>query len=338
MHGDTSMDVLTDVMQTVRVRSNLYGRSVLTAPWGLRIDGSCGGDAGFHVITRGSCWLEVEGVDEPVPLAGGDFVLMPRGSPHVLRDSLTTPAVPVRELFADWDGRSVQRYGGGGIATSMVWGCFEFEDGGRNPLIESLPPMIHVRADGGPTVQWLQSTLQFVASETASGLPGADTVAARLTDILFVHAIRAHIAGCGSAGCRPTGWLRALSDPKIGQALRFIHEAPQREWTVESLAESVAMSRSAFAAHFTGLVGEPPLRYLTAWRMKKASHMLLRGEAITAIAHAVGYDTDAAFGKAFKKYAGTTPGEFRRQARDPAPAEPARPAPSARSRPLAEAI
>src|SRR5262249_46347863 len=162
--------------------------------------------------------------------------------------------------MGEWDGRGTLRYGGGGVPTSLVFGCFEFEDGGRNPLVDSLPPMIHVRADGGPSVEWLQSTLQFIASETASALPGAETVASRLTDILFVHAIRAYIAGCGAGrGVGGTsGWLRALADPKIGYALRLIHESPQRDWTVESLAAEVAMSRSAFAAHFTALVGQPP--------------------------------------------------------------------------------
>lgn len=312
------MDVLTDVMQTVRVRSNLYGRSELTAPWGLRIGGECG-HAGFHVVSRGSCWLEVDGVERQIALAGGDFVLLPTGRAHCLRDNPETPAVPVEEVVKDWDCREPLRYGGGGgggVLTSMVWGCFEFEGGGRNPLIESLPPMILVRGDGGPSVQWLQSTLHFVASETASGLPGAETVANRLTDILFVHAIRAHIAGCPTSGSRATGWLRALADPKIGQALQLMHEAPQKDWSVGTLAEAVAMSRSAFAAQFSALVGEPPLRYLTAWRMKKASHMLLRGEPIAAIASALGYETDAAFGKAFKREMGATPGEFRRRARE----------------------
>jgi AraC-like DNA-binding protein len=122
--------------------------------------------------------------------------------------------------------------------------------------------------------------------------------------------------------------LRALADPKIGQSLRLIHEAPQREWTVDSLAGAVSMSRSAFAARFAELVGESPLRYITAWRMKKATHMLLRGDPIAAIAQAVGYDTDAAFGKAFKKHIGTTPGEFRRRERELRAASPEEPVPA----------
>jgi AraC-like DNA-binding protein len=305
-----AMDVLTDVMQTLRVRSNLYGRAEFTAPWGIHVPHEPG-HAGFFVINRGSCWMDLGEQESPIALAGGDFIFLPHGGPYNLRDALASPITPVDELKGHDERGPICRIDGGGAPTSAIWGCFEFEDGGRNPLLDSLPRTIHLRSDGSAAVQWLQSTLQFVASEIASGLPGAETVANRLTDILFVHAIRAHIAGCAAHGCRATGWLRALADPKIGQALRLIHENPRKDWTVEALA--VAMSRSAFAAQFTALVGEPPLRYITAWRMKKASHMLLRGDTIGAIAQAVGYETDAAFGKAFRRHMGVTPGEFRRR-------------------------
>src|SRR5688572_9820358 len=224
------MDVLTDVMQTVRVRSNLYGRAEFTAPWGILVPHSPG-HAGFFVIMRGSCWLEVEGIDKPIALAGGDFIFLPKGGPYSLRDALDSPLTPVDEIKSHDERGAICSFGGGGAPSSAIWGCFEFEDGGRNPLLESLLPMIHLTAEVGPNVQWLQSTLQFVASETASSLPGAETVANRLTDILFVHAIRAHISGCASHGCPATGWLRALADPKIGLALRLIHEAPHRDWT-----------------------------------------------------------------------------------------------------------
>ena len=310
------MDVLTDVMQTLRVRSNLYGRAEFTAPWGIHVPHEPG-HAGFFVILRGSCWLDVDGVDKSIALAGGDFIFLPKGGPYSLRDALDSPVTPVDEITKHDENGAVCQFGGGGTPTSAIWGCFEFEDGGRNPLLDSLPPMIHLTSEIGPNVQWLQSTLQFVASETASRLPGAETVANRLTDILFVHAIRAHISGCAAHGCKANGWLRALADPKVGQALKIIHEAPHKPWTVDLLSQAVSMSRSAFAAHFTKLVGESPLRYVTSWRMKKATHMLVRDEPIAAIAHIIGYESDAAFGKAFKKHMGISPGEFRLQARRP---------------------
>ncbi|MFA9480459.1 AraC family transcriptional regulator [Phycisphaerales bacterium AB-hyl4] len=312
------MDVLTDVMQTVRVRSHCYGRAEFTAPWGITVP-EAWSHAAFYVISRGSCWLEMDGLAEPVPMAGGDFICLPHGKLHSFRDAMGSVLTPLDEIGrTQCDKTKMLNIGGGGASTSMIWGCFEFEDGGRNPLLDSLPPIIHLQSnEGGAEVRWLQSTLQFIASESASNLPGSETVVNRLTDILFVHAVRAYITGCTSHGCRASGWLRALTDPKVGEALRLIHESPEKNWSVAMLAESVAMSRSAFAAQFSELVGEPPLRYVTAWRMKKASHLLLQGETISLVAQAVGYDTDAAFGKAFRRYMGTTPGSFRKHRRTP---------------------
>jgi AraC-like DNA-binding protein len=305
------MDVLTDVMQTVRLRSNVYGRVEFTAPWGLR-SGGCNNNAIFFVVSRGSCWLQIEGDDALIPISGGDLVFLPTGIAHSIRDSPTTPVIPIEDILAEQkpaDGMLI-RHGGGGSPVSLVCGCFTFEDGGNNPLVECLPPLIHVKADSTHSVQWLESTLQFVASETAGELPGAVTIASRLADILFIQAVRAYMAT--TENC-PAGWLKALGDRQIGEALRLIHETPAAAWTVESLAKRVAMSRSAFAAHFTAEVGESPLRYLTSWRMRKASLLLRHGSPIAAAAREVGYQTDAAFGKAFRRFTGLTPGEYRRR-------------------------
>lgn len=307
------MDVLTDVLESVHVRSLIVGRLEFTAPWGLKMTG---GVPGFYVVTRGMCWLEVEGLDEPVQLAGGDFVVLPKGQAHVIRDSRRTRALPAAEVLKSCSNRQrcqpggVFKYGGGGAGTTIVGGCFRVDDAANDPLIRSLPPIIHVRADRGTPVEWLEATLQFVASEMAAGQPGAATVVSRLADILFVHAVRAHLA---EAGQRATGWLRALVDPQIGQALGFIHQQPEMGWTVESLAGRVGMSRSAFAARFMQLVEEPPLTYLTRWRMTKASRLLRVGRSsIGEISGQVGYEAEAAFSKAFKRWHGVAPGTYRK--------------------------
>jgi AraC-like DNA-binding protein len=325
------MDVLTDVLRTVRLRSHVYGRIELTAPWGLRF--GAGEAPVFHIVSRGSCWLELEGAgdggdgrtgegDHAVPLAGGDFVFLPQGHPHALRDALKTPALPVEELVpcTKESAGTVHRLGGGGAPATLVSGCFLFEQEGKNPLIDCLPPMIHVKSDGGPAVRWLEATLQFMSAETASRQPGTTTVVSRLADILFVQALRTHIAnGCPESG----GWLRALTDPQIGTALRLMHERPQEAWTVERLAEEVAMSRSAFAARFKVQVGDGPLGYLTHWRMQKAAQMLQDShETLGAVARAVGYETDAAFGKSFRRHIGITPGEYRSRVREGCPLVP----------------
>jgi AraC-like DNA-binding protein len=320
------MDVLTDVLQAVRLQSQVYGRLELTAPWGMRF--AAGQAPVFHIVWRGSCWLEVEGAgtgashhagggDGAIPLAGGDFVFLPQGHGHVLRDAPATRARPIEELITCTEGGSgsIHRFGGGGAPATLVSGAFHFEHAGtgaqrrQGPLIECLPPVIHVKSDGGPAVRWLEATLQFMATETASGEPGTATVVSRLADILFVQALRTHIA---SHCTEPGGWLRALTDPQVGTALRLMHEQPEAAWTVETLAERVAMSRSAFAARFKSLVGDGPLGYLTRWRMQKAAQMLLDNHAtLIAVARSVGYETDAAFGKAFKRHMGLTPGEYR---------------------------
>ena len=315
------MDVLADVLQSVRLRSQVYGRMELTAPWGMRLD--LGNDAHpvFYVISRGTCWLDVEGVDESVPLAGGDFVFLPRGGPLSLRDHPSTPVRDFADVLADMGkhisdcptATSALRYGGGGAPVGLVSGCFTFEDGGANPLVESLPPLIHVKGDQGAPVRWLESTLQFLGAEAGSPLPGTETIRSRLADILFVQAIRVHIA---AESDKPSGWLRALTDPQIGRALRLIHERPEAPWTVDQLADRVSMSRSAFADRFRSLVGVPPLGYLTRWRMHKGACMLNRGEmTVAAVARAVGYESEGSFGKVFKRYTGTTPGDYRASSR-----------------------
>ncbi|MGH9317548.1 MAG: AraC family transcriptional regulator [Thermoanaerobaculia bacterium] len=308
------MDVLTDVLEAVHLKSLFYGRLELTAPWGLRMDG---GRPGFYVVTRGTCWLEVENVEEPVQLAGGDFFLLLRGQAHAVKDSRETSTLPVADVLGKCSGGGkgcqpggVRHYGGGGALTTLVGGFFLFEEGEKNPLLSSLPPVIHVKGDRGTTVQWLEANLQFVASEMASGQPGALTVVSRLADILFVQAVRAHLAQSGEGA---KGWLRALVDPQIGEALGLIHEKPEEPWTVESLASRVAMSRSAFAARFAHLVEEPPLTYLTRWRMQRATRLLRTGQAsVGEIARRVGYDAEAAFSKAFKRSIGVAPGAYRR--------------------------
>jgi AraC-like DNA-binding protein len=310
------MDVLTEVLASVRMRSNVYGRMELTAPWGLRVDFGERAHPSFYVVSRGTCWLELDGVTEPIPLAGGDFVLLPKGRPNVIRDRPGSPAIPIEELLAECAATPgevgigpVLRNGGGGGPTSLVGGCFTFESEGGMPLIDALPPLIHIKGDEGSPVRWLESMLQFLAAEAASPVPGAETIRNRLADIMFVQAIRAHIA---TAGAGSAGWLRALGDEQIGEALRLIHERPAHPWTVDSLADGVAMSRSAFADRVRDLVGVPPHSYVTRWRMHKASGLLRHGDAtIASVARAVGYENESSFGKVFKRYTGQAPGEFR---------------------------
>lgn len=309
-----AMDVLTDVLQTVRVSSVCYGRVELTAPWGLEVGSSPA--ASFHVVLRGNCWLEVDGRPEAVPLTSGDLFALPHGHRHVLRDAPDTKAQPLDELIGACGGAlgGTLRVGTGlGAPSTLVCGAFEFEDRRHNPLLSVLPPLVLIRGEDGRAVQWLEPTLQFMACEAASGRPGARTVISRLADILFIQIVRGFLSSTPETR---RGWLRALTEPQIGSALSLIHQNPQHPWTVAELAAKVGMSRSTFAGRFAELVGEPPLHYVTRWRMQKAAALLREGAATLGdIADRVGYESEAAFSKAFKRWVGTAPGAYRKAQR-----------------------
>lgn len=308
------MDVLTDVVESVRLRSAVHGRWECSAPWGLVFDG-WPAHACFYVITRGSAVIEVDGLDRPLHISGSELVLLAKGQRHVIRDSVGTTPRAASEVLESCPMRrncqpgGVFEYGGGGARATFVTGCFAF-DAPDNPLIAALPPVIHVSGDHGPPRGWLEASLQFMADEMANGNVGAETVVGRLADILLVQAVRAHIAQDGDG---VHGWLRGLRDPQIGQALALMHERPGDAWTVDLLASRVAMSRSAFAAKFASLVGQPPLTYLTEWRMHRASRLLATSLLrVHEIAAQVGYDTESAFHKAFKRALGVAPSVYRR--------------------------
>jgi AraC-like DNA-binding protein len=300
------VDPITDVFTAMRVESVVYARFEATAPWGFSTE-ACP-HACFGMVSRGNCWLTVEGSPKPIPLTGGDCFLLAPGGAHALRDHPRTRTRSIADVLRGRSG-DVIHFGGGGAPTSIVGGKFTFDATNSKPLTDLLPPLIHVKADQARTLA-LQTTLQLLASETAAPAPGSQLVINRLADILFIQALRAYIASEGSSH---TGWLSALSDPQIGAALRSMHEKIEHPWTVAGLASEAGMSRSAFALRFKELVGEAPLEYVTRWRMYKASRLLReRDNKLAEVANSIGYDSDGAFNKAFKRVIGVTPGEYRR--------------------------
>jgi AraC-like DNA-binding protein len=264
--------------------------------------------AHFGMVSRGNAWLSVEGMKDQIPLAGGDCFFVAPGSAYSLRDSPRTRARSFCEV-ARPDGSNVIHYGGGGAPTTIISGFLSFNKVSLRPLNQLLPSFILIRADQARTLA-LQTTLQLLASEMAVPSPGSEVVANRLAEVLFVQTIRAHIAS-GSESCK-RGWLRAIFDPMIGTALRSIHEKVDSPWTVESMAAAAGMSRSAFAMRFKELLGQTPLEYVTDWRMQKAIQLVQQGDKkLAEVALSVGYESDAAFSKAFKRVVGFTPGEYR---------------------------
>lgn len=306
-------ELFADLLGSVRLHSSVYFRPQFRAPWGVGIDRSA---TVFHILIRGRCRLEVDGVAEPITLSRGDFVVLPRGHAHVLRDSPTSPVVDLfkfaREKDADW--RRSFRAGGRGAVTEFACGAMVFLNDAIDPLLAILPPVIHVRARGRRLPRWLEATVAHVTDEVESRRPGADIILTRLADILFIHAVRAHFEG--NVDRATSGWLAALRDRQIGRALALLHAQPHKPWTVSSLADHVAMSRSVFAAKFVRLVGEPPLRYLARLRLNAAAARLhSTDDKLSAIARAAGYRSLAAFTKAFSRHLGVSPGQYRRSLR-----------------------
>jgi AraC-like DNA-binding protein len=267
----------------------------------------------FHVPTSGGCWLEVEGV-EPHRLQTGDLALVPHGRGHVLRSDPDAPAARLfdlpRELLSE--RYEVLRHGGDGALTAMICGAVRFDHPAAHRLLDVLPPVVAVDALAAPQAEWVQSTLRLMIFEARELRPGGEAVLTRLADILVVQAIRSWIESDPAAR---NGWLGALRDAQIGRALALIHRDPSRPWTVAALAGAAAMSRSAFAARFSELVGEPVMGYLTRWRMLLASTWLVEDDApIAELASRLGYRSEAAFSRAFKRVVGLPPGAVRRGA------------------------
>lgn len=279
-----------------------------TAPWGLSVE--AGEYAYFGTIYEGVCWLTTEFHSGPILLSEGDCFILAPGSTLVLRDAPTTPVIDIPQLLDKTNHRKI-RLGGGGAQTRIIGGRFKFSQGRSEPLLDLLPGMVHVPAGFARTAA-LSTTLELLAAESAEPAPGSPVVLNRLADVFFIHALRAYL---GSDPTGDTAWLRALTDPQIGAALKAMHEKIEHPWTVVALASLAGMSRSAFASRFKELVGQGPLEYLTRWRMYKAGR-LLRDEDKTLfeVANSVGYESDGAFHKAFKRVLGVTPGEYRRGA------------------------
>lgn len=314
------MDPITDLFRTMHVTAFGLHRLEATAPWGVKQDNESAERvmpsgkkmpptdlAHFAMLSRGSCWLSVEGVAEPIPLTGGDCFLLAKGTSIVLRDSpRTRPRWSFREIGASANG-NVALCGGGGAPTTIVCGSLSFDRASLKPISQLLPSFILMKADQARTLA-LHNTVQALAAEMAEQAPGSEVVATRLAEVLFIQVLRAHIA-LGPE--RSKGWLRAVFDPHLGTALGAIHDKVNSPWTVESLAEAAGMSRSAFAARFKELLGQTPLEYVTAWRMQKAMQILQqRDKKLIDVARLVGYESDAAFSKAFKRVVGTNPGEY----------------------------
>lgn len=301
-------DPLGEILHLLRLTSTLHCCAEFSAPWGIAIPAieDC---MILQIVNTGHCWLEVEG-EKPCELHGGQLVLLPHGTAHTLRSDVNVVTRPLFEIPVEKisERYEIMRHGGGGELTQITAGVVEVDRSVVENLLTLFPKVLQLDAWDDQS-GWLQSTLHFITEEARDLKPGGETLITRLTDILIIQLIRTWI---NSQSKSSQGWLSALVDEQIGQALILIHHDSQHPWTVASLASAVKMSRSAFAARFTELVGQPAMSYLTQWRMQLA-HNLRRETtlSIAAIAEQVGYTSEAAFSRAFKRVYGVSPGRVR---------------------------
>jgi len=303
-------DPLGETLHMLRLTGTLYCRGEFTAPFAIAIP-KFDGVMTFLVVTSGRCWLEVEGV-EPRQLEQGSLALITHGTPHIVSSNPEVPAEPLFDLPVEKisERYETMRYGGGGELTRTMYGVVRFDDVAAQHLIRLLPDIIQIDSWDDDASGWLQSTLRFIASEAAQLKPGGETVITRLADVVIIQAIRSWLDHSPEAA---HGWLAALRDNRIGRALASIHRAPERDWSVASLSDEVGMSRSAFSARFTGMVGSSPVRYLTEWRMQVARTRLLESaDPLSIVSVELGYQSEAAFCRAFKRVFGVSPGSLRR--------------------------
>lgn len=302
-------DPLGETLYQIRLNGCLYCNSELTAPWGITMP-KLDGKMMFHIITAGKCWLQV-GKNKPHLLHQGAVAIVPQGKGHVISsDVYAKPEglfnIPVDKVSERFE---VMRYGGGGELTELTCGVVSFDHVSGQQLIRHLPEQLIIDSWDADTNSWVQSMLRFITNEAKELKIGGETIITHLSDILIIQVIRAWVDSAPEAH---EGWFAALRHQQIGKALVTIHRNFEKTWTVESLAKEVGMSRSAFSAKFTDLVGDSVKSYLTNWRMQIARNRLMNNMfPISIIAEQMGYNTEAAFSRAFKRNLGITPGSVR---------------------------
>jgi AraC-like DNA-binding protein len=309
------MDPLSDLLRMVRLDGAYFYAVRAAAPW--IVESAHAKDLrpqilpasehliAYHILTGGSCYVHLMD-EEPVEVHAGDVIVFPHGDANVLSSGREPRAPGVTTSFPHRYPTTVELGNGGPPAATFVCGFLGCDRRPFNPLLASLPPLLHMR---GMSAAWLDGFAGRVTDQTQLGRPGASEVLTRLAELMFVELLQRYLEELPEG---QTGWLAGLRDEVVGRVLGLIHRRPGDAWTLEELAREANSSRTNLAKRFTDVMGQPPMQYLTQWRMQVAANRLSQSDAkISGIAREVGYDSEAAFSRAFKKATGVAPGTWR---------------------------
>jgi len=304
------MDTLSEILKTINLSGTVYARANFSSPWGMEFDS--GIFAQFHMVVSGHCWLKLNDSKDQINISAGDIVVFPQGDSHALYDDPDSKLVSGKEVV-EAIKKNRPMFAGDKVDTTLVCGHYEFDRKVNHPLIDALPRFIHISDAERSELSWLETATNVIIQETDSGNPGSDVIVNRLAEVLFIQILRAYMLRNNFSN----GFFAALRDRQINKALELIHATPDADWTVEKLGREIGMSRSAFSSRFKDLVGLAPIEYTTNWRMQKAYEMLKDTKLpLGAIAKNIGYISEPAFNRAFKRQFKQNPGAMRRSFSD----------------------
>lgn len=316
---ENQTQLLATALEQLRVEGAIFFRSELTEPFAFESSPLAMADALhpgaerlilFHIVAKGSCFVEAAD-GERHHAAEGDVIMLPYGDRHVISGSGRAPSVPIQSLLAPlpWSDLPLLRHGGGGSRCELVCGYLYSPDPLFDPAMRALPPAFVVRLPDGAASGWVRASVSYALEHAVPSNTSSNPTAARLPELVLVEVLRAHLA---SAPAADHGWLAALRDPVLAPALALLHASPERKWTVAELAAGAAVSRSLLDERFRQMLGRSPIRYLTEWRMHLAEELLSTTETgVAVIARRVGYDSEEAFSRAFKRARGLSPSHWR---------------------------
>ncbi|MEO8113828.1 MAG: AraC family transcriptional regulator [Phenylobacterium sp.] len=326
-----TMDALSETLRVVRLVGAIFINAKFTAPWCYQsvhassaaplLEPGAERVVIYHLVTEGECWVEMEGA-EPLHLIAGDVVVFPQGDAHRMTSKPGLPPIRSTGLAEVLKRRPRQLiFGGGGAVTRLVCGYMACDARLAGMLLGGLPAVVRVNVRGSNAGAWLEASVRYALAEARSPRPGGAGVLAKLSEVLFIEVLRLHMAQEGQEGQEGrTGWLAGVSDRIVGRALQALHARPAHPWTLDELARAAGASRSVLAERFQQLVGSSPMQYLTQWRMLLACNLLARSNApLASIALDVGYQTDTAFSRAFRREFGAPPAAWRRSRTAPRP-------------------